>query len=136
MKSMMADFKKVIENEPSLTSDGVNSLYFIKTSKKIPLEEAKEQLSQQRETFLSQFDEFELCCAWLAKFKKVKTPQYSSYYLKHVVEKLGGKYVSNGALIAAALHLGIPTKFFSDSPNINVAISKKCPYIKEAGHVA
>jgi len=82
------------------------------------------------------FDEFKICCDWLAKFKKVKTPQYSSYYLKHVVEKLADRYISNGTLIAAALHLGLPIKFFHDSLNVNVAISKKCPYLKKVGIVA
>lgn len=136
MTISIEDFQKVIEEEPSLTSSGVNSLFTIMSFGKIPLEEAKEQLKHERESFLLHFNEFEICCNWLSKFKKVKTPQYSSYYLKHVVEKLAGEYISNGALIAAALHLGLPTKFYHDSPNINVAISKKCPILKQVGHVA
>jgi hypothetical protein len=135
MTISIEDFKKVIEGEPSLTRSGVNSLYTIKAFKKISLDEAKEQLKRDRESFLLHFDEFKICCDWLTKFKKVRTPQYSSYYLKHVVEKLAGVHISNGTLIAAALHLGLPTKFFHDSPNVNVAISKKCPYLKNVGIV-
>jgi hypothetical protein len=131
------DFKKVIEGELSLTMMGVNSLYAIKKSMNIPHAEAKERLKRERESFLlHHFDEFKICCDWLDKFKKVKTPQFSSYYLKHVVEKLSGESISNGGLIAAALHLGLPTKSYPGSPNINIAISKKCPYLKKAGNVA
>ena len=135
MTISIEDFKKVIEEEPSLTRSGMNSLFTIKAFKRISLADAKEQLERERESFLLQFDEFATCCRWLDRFKKVKTPQYSSYYLKHVVEKLSGESISNGALIAAAIHLALPTKFYHDSPNVNIAISKKCPYLKKAGIV-
>jgi len=125
------DFKKVIEKEPSLTGIGVNSLHRIKLNESISIDEAKERLKRERESFLLRFDEFLICCDWLAKFEKVRTPQFSSYYLKHVIEKLADSYISNGALIAAAFHLDLPIKFFPGSPNINVGISKKCPYLKK-----
>jgi len=112
---------------------GVNSLHTIRSSRNSSLDEAKEKLRIERESFLSHFNEFKICCEWLSKFKKVKTPQYSSYYLKHVVEKLAGGSISNGALIAAAIYLGVPIKYFSPSPNVNVAISKKCPFLKMVG---
>lgn len=38
-----------------------------------------------------------------------------SYHLKHVVERLIGEYVSNGQLIAVALHLGFQREI--DGPN-------------------
>ena len=136
MKVSKNDFKKAIEKEPSLTSGGINSLLQIKRHKKLSLDEAKKEFERERELFLSEFEDFKICCEWLSKFEKIKTPQFSSYYLKHVVEKLAGEYVSNGALIAAAIHLDIPMKSGSDSPNINIAISKKCPYIKQVGPVA
>ena len=135
MKLTIEHFKWVIEQEPSLSDSGVNSIASIRHFKKMDSKEAKKQLVIDRKSFLSNFKEFEICCNWLSKFKKVKTPQFSSYYLKHVVEKLEGEYVSNGALIAAAIHLKIPMKFYTDSPNVNIAISKKCPYLIKVGNV-
>lgn len=135
MKLTIEHFKRVIEQEPSLSDSGVNSIASIRNFKRMGNEETKKQLVIVRESFLSNFKKFEVCCNWLSKFKKVKTPQLSSYYLKHVVEKLEGEYISNGALIAAAIHLKIPMKFYPDSPNVNIAISKKCPYLIKAGNV-
>lgn len=136
MKVTKSDFKKVINKEPSLTSRGINSLFQIKKHKKLSLEEAKKEFERERELFVSDYEDFKICCEWLSKFEKIKTPQFSSYYLKHVVEKLAGEGVSNGALIAAAIHLDIPMESGSNSLNINIAISKKCPYIKQVGAVA
>lgn len=135
MKPTIEHFKRAIEQEPSLSDSGVNSIVTIRHSRKVDSQTAKVQLEIERKRFLSNFQEFEICCSWLSKFQKVKTPQLSSYYLKHVVEKLAGEYVSNGSLIAAAIHLKIPMKFYPDSPNVNIAISKKCPYLKQVGIV-
>ena len=40
-----------------------------------------------------------------------------SYGLKHTAEKWAGAYISNGALIAAALALGYEARRFPGSPN-------------------
>ena len=113
MKLTIEDFKQVLEKEPALSNIGVNSV-----------------MSIDRQRFLSSFKGFEICCKWLSKFKRVKTPQLGSYHLKHVVERLEGEYVSNGALIAAAIHLEIPMRFYPTGPNVDIAISKKCPYLR------
>jgi len=136
MKVTKSDFKKAIEKEPSLTSGGIKSLFQIKNYKKLSLDESKKVFERDRELFSSEFEDFKICCEWLSKFKKIKTPQFSSYYLKNVVEKLSGEYVSNGALIAAAVHLNIPIRLSDNSPNANIAISKKCHYLKDVGPVA
>lgn len=50
-----------------------------------------------------------VCTAWLqehAKPRKTVNRRYSSYSLKHVAERAAGEYVTNGALILAALRLG------------------------------
>jgi hypothetical protein len=63
---------------------------------------------------------------WLRHFKKSKgiNRAHSSYGLKHVAENWSGKYVCNGALIAAAAGLGIQQiPVFPDSPNTYLAIS-------------
>jgi hypothetical protein len=61
---------------------------------------------------------------WLAVVPRVKHPRRSSYELKHVMERLTGQYVTNGAFIAAALLLGIPVRRDPDSPNPFVGIAR------------
>ena len=43
--------------------------------------------------------------------------RHGSYGLKHMAEKWAGAYISNGALIAAALSLGYEARRFPGSPN-------------------
>lgn len=53
--------------------------------------------------------EVKLCMSWLEKFAKPASMRFrrmGSYGLKHVVERWSGIYVSNGAFILAAHHLG------------------------------
>lgn len=81
-------------------------------------------------------EEFLRSLAFLARIKPIKNPSGfgSSYWLKHIAEnyqcnfpdgdKLGPAYVSNGALIAAALHLGFKMKTYFDSPNATFNMSK------------
>lgn len=67
-------------------------------------------------------EEFEAACAWLiAHTSWSKSAKYfSSYHLKHCAERWAGRYVSNGALMAAAIALGIEFKHCEDpaSPNL------------------
>ena len=111
MKLTIEDLKRVIKEEPSLYRYGVNTF----------------SVAPKRPGF----KEFEICCRWLSRFKRVKIPRVSSYYLKHVVERLAGTYISNGALIAAAIHLKIPMRFYPGWPNVDIGISKKCPYLSD-----
>lgn len=101
--------KRVIKQEPALSNYGMN----FSKEKRCPVN----------------FKSFKICCKWLSKFKQIKSPQFNSYFLKHVVERLEGTYISNGALIAAAIHLKIPMRFYADWPNTLIAISRRCPYI-------
>ena len=65
-----------------------------------------------------------LACVWRVAPTKQFTGRHSSYGLKHLAEglpctypegqRLGPDYVSNGALIAAALHVGFRTKTYTD----------------------
>ena len=59
-------------------------------------------------------------------------PRYSSYGLKHYAEKAAPAlcpnatpYISNGAFIAAALHLNYRVSRIGDSPNARINISFK-----------
>lgn len=54
-------------------------------------------------------DAVKTCIDWINRFAiKTKTIRrvYSSYYLKHCVERWSGKYIPNGAFIAAAVVAG------------------------------
>jgi len=66
---------------------------------------------------------------WLGHIPKRKTVNYGSYGLKHQAERWARGYVSNGALIAAAIHLGFKVKRVPGTPNalINVAGRTKWP---------
>lgn len=66
---------------------------------------------------------------WLRHIPTRKTVNLGSYGLKHQAERWGGDYVSNGALIAAAIHLGFKVERISGTPNalINVAGRSKWP---------
>src|SRR5713226_1791771 len=55
-------------------------------------------------------NEVDACKQWLLKYAKkrrlTEDTCLSSYYMKHVVERAVGHYVSNGAFIQAAVELG------------------------------
>ena len=63
---------------------------------------------------------------WLEKADRIKSfnTTFSSYSLKHMAEKTAkGKYVSNGAFIAAAYVLGFEVRRIKDGPNAHINIS-------------
>jgi hypothetical protein len=71
---------------------------------------------------------------FLSQFRPTKRGTYDSYFLKHEAERWGGRngmcsYISNGALIAAALCLGLVIdeylSCFPTSPNAKIGISKR-----------
>ena len=132
MKLTIEHFKRVMEIEPTLTARGINSMLSIREWEKMSMEEAKQQLEIERKDFLQNFKEFETCCFLLSRFRKIKTPLRSSYHLKHVVEELAGEYISNGALIAAVIHLKIPIKFYPDCINAWIGIYKRDIFLKKA----
>jgi hypothetical protein len=73
-------------------------------------------------------DEVETAVAYLSQLQPTKQPTTSSYYLKHRAEKWGRRhghssYVSNGALIAAAIRLELPIE--PTGINANIGVSKR-----------
>jgi hypothetical protein len=87
-------------------------------------------------------DEFMRAIAFLAAVTPTKTirPDTNSYRLKHIAEnfpcrlsdgdELGPMYVSNGALIAGAIHLGFRHRKYIDhlgydDPNVNFNMNKR-----------
>ena len=76
----------------------------------------------------------DLAIRWLDYHGRRATinPKYSSYGLKHMAEKTAAilrpnaiPYISNGAFIAAAIHLGYRVAQILDTPNVRVNISMK-----------
>jgi hypothetical protein len=49
----------------------------------------------------------EAASAFLSLLTPTKTPRVCSYVLKHIAERWAGRYVSNGALIAATVAAGL-----------------------------
>jgi hypothetical protein len=131
MNVSINDFEVILQNFPSLTSDGLIESSVSKNNTSTNKEKIIRDIEHERILFASKFNEFNICCKWLSKFNRVKNPQINSIYLKYVVQILENEYVCNGAIIAAALHLRFSTKYkHSDAPNFYIGISKKCPYIK------
>lgn len=130
------DFLSAIEKEPYLIDFGIRCGSHI--DRKLSANENLEIFKSQRESFATTgYREFSLCCEWLHDCQKRKTinSSISSYRLKHLVEawakKAGYKdtYVSNGAFIAAAVHMGFDWKPDFDSPNVRFNVSGKSPAI-------
>lgn len=119
-------FKETVNSVPNLCMSGlVNNAY----CKHFDFE-----MNQNKERLLECYNEFKLCCEWLSKCKLNQTATFkspNSYGLKHLVENHSKTYISNGALIAAVIFLGIPYKPHTDPPNISVGVSKACPFYKE-----
>lgn len=98
-------------------------------------ESAPDDYSQKRKELENRYEEFKACCDWIEKYrfhpsekqfrKYVQVQTYSSYYLKHLVEKWSGKYISNGAFIAAVRFMDIPSRPIYGTPDISVTIFLK-----------
>jgi hypothetical protein len=99
-----------------------------------------EELRASRERLRNAETEVETAVDFFASCTPTVTPRCGSYWLKHVAEKWGKRYrsvpyVSNGALIAAALKAGLPVRPFDrgalymagrhSNPNALVAVSRK-----------
>jgi hypothetical protein len=76
----------------------------------------------------------DLAIRWLGYHGRRVTinPKYSSYGLKHAAENTAPilrpnaiPYISNGAFIAAAIHLGYRVVQILDTPNVRINISMK-----------
>jgi hypothetical protein len=88
---------------------------------------------RRREPSPIQPDQVLTAMAFLRMFTPTKRAYCSSYTLKHAAENWGGKlglcsYVSNGALILAALMLGLvvrPYDCWGVNPNAGIGISKR-----------
>jgi hypothetical protein len=120
----------VLEKEPLLCLNGIGAGGF-----DLKPDGTRETAQQRRARFMRSrsgfFSDFAVggflrAISFLSRVRHTKTirPRPSSYGLKHIAEKypctypegepLGPHYVSNGALIAAAIHLGFSYKKYTD----------------------
>jgi hypothetical protein len=67
--------------------------------------------------------------AFLRQCRRIKTPNLSSYGLKHAAERWGRRngmkpYITNGELIVAAIYLNFTIKPYPDGgPNVAIAVA-------------
>ena len=92
-----------MEGLPFLNTEGLNLVL----KRGMTLDEEVVELDKRKEKLLEDTGEFEKTVEWLKQIKKIKSlnRSISSYGLKHIVEKDIG-YITNGTLIAAAVHSG------------------------------
>lgn len=76
-------------------------------------------------------EEVATAIAFLRQCRKLKRPNHGSYYLKHVAERWGcdngmQAYVTNGALIVAAVFLGFVVEWEGNyGLNVGIAIADR-----------
>jgi hypothetical protein len=118
-----SDLVHLVDKTSLLSAWGLASPYACRRNEVTP-----ERHERDREDLRAEVRGFQLCCQWLALYRRRKTVNLSlgtSYGLKHAVEIWSGEYVTNGAFIAAVIHMGISYLSRPDSPNIKLAISRK-----------
>ncbi len=93
-----------------------------------PIDQRAAHYQEERAALAAAVPMFQYCCLWLANCQPTKGTSRTlgtSYGLKHKVENLFQFYVTNGAFIAAALHLGITVRRVRSGPNGYVGIAKR-----------
>lgn len=132
--------RSVLERVPRLTSHGIGLTQYTRNpdgSRETPYQHF-ERAQDSRKEFLNDYhvEEFLLSLAFVLRVKRIKTinPYSNSYWLKHIAENyactypdgrtLGRGYVSNGVLIAAAVHAGFNIRDRYGSVNVTFNMSK------------
>lgn len=122
MSEYRSIIKKVIKVEPRLCRNGIGV-----TENGRPAFTGEKFKDSQKALF-SEEDKFILCRRWLLAQRKIKTPNTSSYFLKHVVERWADVYIPQGVFIAAAIDLGWKYEYREPSHSVKLCISKKLEY--------
>lgn len=106
MLKLKDQIRKVLEKEPLLTFEGLG-IYRALGDRRGNSERTAD-FKERREALFDATTEFAETCKLLKKVVKTKTINRKalSYGLKHAAERTIGRYVSNGTLIAAAIHCG------------------------------
>lgn len=85
--------------------------------------------AERRAYLLASDEDINRARKWLRQFERTATvrPWACSYHLKHLCERETGAYISNGALIAAALLEGLKMRH-DHGPNCEFNLKKRRPY--------
>ena len=117
----MVNLENILKQQPTLTPFGIEGPGTFQTTEKFDAD---------------CMHQIEDCINWLSP--KTTQPKINrkvtSYAIKHIIEREMKTYVSNGCLIAAVIHLGIPYKRIAGTPNIHLAIGTKELYKNDPGH--
>ena len=107
------DLNKIINAYPTLTSCGFRK-------------KSDPDFQSERQDLKNLLGEFQRSCVYLSRRRKEKTFNmgFSSYGLKHMVERQFGAYISNGVLIAAGLHLGFKHSVFGPNAFFNMSLQE------------
>jgi hypothetical protein len=119
----------VMERQPTLTIEGFG----------VGL--SKRSLCDMRQFLVAATEQIDAALAYLkagAPDNRAPSAGMYSYGLKHCAENWAGHYISNGAMIAAALMLGWKVKrAWNDGPNATIwppiGYRKRLPELAEAG---
>lgn len=119
-------FRQVLLNFPNLCAAGLAGPDFCR--------QARIDFDSERRRLEEAFSEFAACCDWLldcTPLKHVSFVSPISAELTASVEKEAGIPVSNGALIAAVIHMRIPHQHLPDSPDARIGISRNSPALRD-----
>jgi hypothetical protein len=84
-------------------------------------------LAAQRATLADDVDGCSRAETWLKGQEPVAGQRRSSYLLRDLAEREMGGKVSQGALITAALHLGLPCRLRPGDASVDIALSPREP---------
>ncbi|HEE6661323.1 MULTISPECIES: hypothetical protein [Acinetobacter calcoaceticus/baumannii complex] len=117
----ISDIERVMKQEPLLDysgfgyADTYHDAFYKRHTFRKSKNEYLQSFLENREKLKNAIDECQRCCMYLQHLKKIKVVRYrvGSYGTKHSVEKyhrylkkFEDTYVSNGAFICAAIHMG------------------------------
>ena len=86
-----------------------------------------------RSQLLDAYDDFSACCTWLSG---CRFDDYATHYspgserLLNQANKMLGRTLPHGALIAAVLYLDLPHIMPGNSPGLAVGVSRFCPRLQ------
>ncbi|MBM9622227.1 hypothetical protein ACFQ60_15290 [Streptomyces zhihengii] len=109
-----SDLDQLMTAHPTLTSEGYGRSTLVPADKEPDL----------RADLASDLTSVQQAADWIGELgwtSATSDDSPSSYHLKHVMEEATGRYVTNGALIAAALLVGVPVKLDGLNPPIGVS---------------
>ncbi|MCN9244517.1 hypothetical protein NGF19_27670 [Streptomyces sp. RY43-2] len=111
---------EVMQQHPQLTSFGIG----VFDPRRKTAEQRRTELAAGREELVGRVAMVMETAAWLREsITPIKTPTVSSYTVKHVMERVTGRYVTNGECIAAALLTGYTFKYAQ--PNVLFGMSTR-----------